>query len=107
MCVLVNATLGLVGDGLLLTTLLVDAKSDAIAFCVKTYPSGSFVKNRTNMHERQNRMKIVFCVKPLNLPFCLRIKGAHVKFSGGGGGSVGLAPALHPQIKEETFCPWI
>ena len=29
----------------------VDAKSDAIAFCVKTYPSDSFIKNRTNMHE--------------------------------------------------------
>ena len=42
----------------------VDAKSDAIAFCVKTYPSRSFIKNRTNMHEMQNRMKISFCVKP-------------------------------------------
>ena len=42
----------------------VDAKSDAIAFCVKTYPSGSFIKMRTNMHETQNRMKIAFCVKP-------------------------------------------
>ena len=42
----------------------VDAKSDAIAFCVKTYPSGSFIKNRTNVHEMQNRMKIASCVKP-------------------------------------------
>ena len=42
----------------------VDAKSDAIAFYVKTYPSGSFIKNRTNMHEIQNRMKIAFGVKP-------------------------------------------
>ena len=42
----------------------VDAKSDAIAFCVKTYPLDSFFKNRTNMHEMQNRMKIAFCVKP-------------------------------------------
>ena len=48
----------------------VDAKSDAIAFCVKTYPSGSFIKNRTNMHEMQNRMKIAFCVK-LPLPSIL------------------------------------
>ena len=54
----------------------VDAKSNAIAFCVETYPSGSFIKNRTNMHEMQNRMKIAFCVKPPFLPFCLRIKGA-------------------------------
>ena len=30
-----------------------DAKSDAIAFCVKTYASGSFIKNRTNMHIRK------------------------------------------------------
>ena len=42
----------------------VDVKSDAIAFCVATYPSGSFIKNRTNMREMQNRMKIAFCVKP-------------------------------------------
>ena len=42
----------------------VDAKSDAIAFCVKTYSSDSFMKNRTNIHETQNRMKIAFCVKP-------------------------------------------
>ena len=42
----------------------VNAKSDAIAFCVKTYPSGSFIKNLTNMYEMQNRMKIAFCVKP-------------------------------------------
>ena len=70
----------------------VDAKSDAIAFCVKTYPSGSFIKNRTNIHEMQNRMKIAFCVKPPNLPFFLRIKGAsHELFVGA---SVGLAPAL-------------
>ena len=42
----------------------VNVKSDAIAFCVKTYLSGSFIKNRTNMHEIQNWMKIAFCVKP-------------------------------------------
>ena len=48
----------------------VDAKLDAIAFCVKTYPSGMFIQNRTNMHEMQNRMKIAFCVKP-PLPFIL------------------------------------
>ena len=54
----------------------VDAKSHAIAFCVKTYPSGSFIKNRTNMHEMLNRIKIVFCVKPPLLPFCLLITGA-------------------------------
>ena len=41
-----------------------DAKSGAIALCVKTYPSDSFFKNRTNMHETQNRMKIAFWVKP-------------------------------------------
>ena len=43
-----------------------DAKSDAIAFSVKTqaYPSSSFIKNRSNIHEMQNRMKIAFCVKP-------------------------------------------
>ena len=33
----------------------VDPKSEAIAFCVKTNPLGSFIKNRTNMHEMQNR----------------------------------------------------
>ena len=48
----------------------VDAKSDAIAFCVETYPSSSFIKNRTNMHDMQNRMKIAFCVKP-PLPYIL------------------------------------
>ena len=37
----------------------VDAKSDVIAFCER--PSGSFIKNRTNMHEMQNRMKIALC----------------------------------------------
>ena len=46
------------------------AKLDAIAFCVKTYPSDSFAKNRTNMYEMQNRMKIAFCVKP-HLPSIL------------------------------------
>ena len=30
---------------------------------LKAYPSGSFIKNRTNMQEMQNRMKIAFCVK--------------------------------------------
>ena len=34
----------------------VDPKSDAIAFCVKTCPSGLFIKNRSNMHEMQNRL---------------------------------------------------
>ena len=60
-----------------------DAKSDAIAFCVKTYPSGSFIKNRTNMHEMQNRMIIAFCVKPPLTSFCLRIKGAPREVFGG------------------------
>ena len=64
----------------------VDAKSDAIAFCVKTYPSGSFIKNRTKMHEMPNRKKIAFCVKPplAYLPFCLRIKGVPREVFGGG-----------------------
>ena len=53
----------------------VDAKSDAIAFSVKTYPSGSFIKNRTNMHEMQNRMKIAFCVKSLLPSILLAYKG--------------------------------
>ena len=72
----------------------VDAKSDAISFCVKTHLSGSFIENRTNMHEMQNRMKMAFCVKPPSsyLPFCLRIKGAPREVFRGG--SVGLAPAL-------------
>ena len=70
----------------------VDAKSDAIAFSVKTYSLSSFIKNRTNMDEMQNRMKITFCVKPPNLPFCLRIKGTPREVLGGA--SVGLAPAL-------------
>ena len=48
----------------------VDAKPDAITFCVKTYSSDSFIKNRTNMHEMQNRMKIAFCTK-LPLPSIL------------------------------------
>ena len=74
----------------------VDAKSDAIAFCVKTYSSGSFIKNRTNMHEMQNRMKIAFCVKPPNLRFCLRIKGAPREVFGDP--SVGLAPALDAAV---------
>ena len=72
----------------------VDAKSDAIAFCVQTYSSFSFIKNRTNMHEIQNRMKIAFCLKPPLPSILLADKGGpHVKFSGGGA-SVGLAPAL-------------
>ena len=70
----------------------VDTKLDAIAFCVKTYRSGSCIKNCTNMHEMQNWMKIVFCVKPPNLPFCWRIKGAPREVFGRI--SVGLAPAL-------------
>ena len=62
----------------------VDAKSDAIAFCVKTCPSGSLIKNRTNMHEMQNRMKIAFCViNHLYLRFYLRIKGAPREVFGG------------------------
>ena len=63
----------------------IDAKSNAITFCVKTYSSGLFIKNRTNMHEMQNRIKIVFCVKLPNLPFCVRIKGAPREVFGGGG----------------------
>ena len=59
----------------------VDAKSDAIAFCVRTYPSDWFIKNRTNMHETQNRMKVAFCVKPPLPSILLGDKG---KFSGGG-----------------------
>ena len=64
----------------------VDAKSDAIAVCVKTYPSGSSIENRTNrpMHEMQNRMKIAFCVKPSLFPFCLRIKVAPREIFGWG-----------------------
>ena len=67
---------------------LADAKSDAIAFCVKTYPSGSFIKNRTNMHEMQNRMKIAFCVKP-PLPSDLLVdkKGPAPREVFGGGGA--------------------
>ena len=53
----------------------VDAKSDAIVLCVKTYLSGSFIKNRTNMHEMQNRMKIAFCVKPSIPSILLADKG--------------------------------
>ena len=34
----------------------VDPKSDAIACCIKIYPSGSFIENRTKMHEMQNRL---------------------------------------------------
>ena len=83
-----------------------DAKLDAIAFCVKTHPSGSFMKNRTNMHEMQNRIKIAFCVKPSLPSISLADKKAHVKFSGGGGGggggSVGLAPALPWSRHGET-----
>ena len=30
---------------------------------LKTYPSGSFIKNRTNMHEMENRMEIAVCAK--------------------------------------------
>ena len=36
----------------------------AVAIYVKTYPSGLFVNNRTNLHEMQNRIKVAFCVKP-------------------------------------------
>ena len=53
----------------------VDAELDAIAFCVTTYPSGSFIKNRTNMHQMQNRMKIAFCVKPPSPSVLLEDKG--------------------------------
>ena len=63
----------------------VEAKSDAIAFCVKTNSSDSFIKNRTNMHEKQNRTKIAFCVKP-PLPFILLAdKGAPREIFFGGG----------------------
>ena len=61
----------------------VDAKSDAIAFCVKTYASGSFIKNLTNMHEMQNRMKIAFCEKPLLPSILLAEKGAPREVFGG------------------------
>ena len=40
------------------------AKSDAIAFCVNTYASGSFIKNRTNVHEMhiaQSDEKRILC----------------------------------------------
>ena len=70
-----------------------DAKSDAIAFYVKTYPSGSFLENRTNIHEMQNRMKIAFCVKPPLPSILLADKGGPTR-SFGRGGSVGLAQAL-------------
>ena len=53
----------------------VDAKSYEIAICVETYPSGSFIQNRTNMHEMQNQMKIAFCVKPPLLSILLADKG--------------------------------
>ena len=61
----------------------VDAKSGAIAFCVKTYPSDSFIKNRTNMHKMLNRMKIAFCVKPPLPSIFLRTKGTARKVFGG------------------------
>ena len=61
----------------------VDAKSDAIVFCVKTYPSVSFIKNRTNMHEMQNRMKITFCVKPPLPSILLAVKRAPREVFGG------------------------
>ena len=62
----------------------VDAKLGAIASCVKTYPSGSFIINCTNMHEMQNRIKIAFCVKPFFPSILLADKGGpHVKFSWG------------------------
>ena len=52
------------------------------------------------MREMQNRMTIVFCVKPPISSVLLWIKGASVKFSGGGG-SVGLAPALYSSLHIE------
>ena len=60
-----------------------DAKLDAIAFCVKTY-SSLFIKNRTNMHEMQNQMKIPFCVKPPLPSILLADKGAPREVFGGG-----------------------
>ena len=51
-------------------------KSDAIAVCVKTYLSDLFIKIRTNVHEMQNRIKIVFCVKPF-LPSILLLQQRH------------------------------
>ena len=48
---------------------------DAIAFYIKIYSSGSFIKNCTNMHEMQNRMKIAFCVKPPLTSILLADKG--------------------------------
>ena len=52
----------------------VDAQSDAIALCVKTYPSYALIKNRTNMHEMQNRVKIAFGVKSSLPPILLAAK---------------------------------
>ena len=60
----------------------VDAKSNAIAFYVKTYPSDSFIKNRTNMHKMQNRMKITFCVKPPLPSILLAVFGVFGGFRG-------------------------
>ena len=62
----------------------VDAKSDAIAFCVKTYPSGSFIKNRTNMHEMQNRMKIASSAKPPLPPILLANRACAIAVDLGG-----------------------
>ena len=60
----------------------------------KTNLSSPFIKNRTNMHEMQNRMKIAFCVKPPLLSILLVVKEAPREvFGGGGGSSVGIAPA--------------
>ena len=71
-------------EGLLSQAATVDAKLDAIAFCVKTYPSGSFIKNCTNMHEMQNQMKIAFCVKPPLPSILLADKGGSTcSFQGG------------------------
>ena len=75
----------------------VDAKSDAIAFCVKTYPSDSFIKNRTNMHEMQNRMKIAFCVKPPLPSILLANKGGPSSSFRGGG--------LNSPSAGAGFCP--
>ena len=51
----------------------------------KTNLSSSFIKNRTNMHEMQNRMKIAFCVKSPLLSILLAVKGAPREVFGGGG----------------------
>ena len=64
----------------------------------------SFIKNRTNMHEMQNRMKIAFCVKPPLPSILLADRGGPREVFGGGGGLGGLAPTLlHPNTLSHIF----